>query len=52
MDLLPAESRVIMALEAIKNDEKLSVRAAAKLYNVSDRTIRRNVHNGVTNTMA
>jgi helix-turn-helix, Psq domain len=40
MDLLPAESRVIMALEAIKNNEKLSVRAAAKLYNVSDRTIR------------
>jgi hypothetical protein len=29
-----------MALEAIKNDKKLSVRAAAKLYNVSNRTIR------------
>jgi hypothetical protein len=41
MDLLPAESRVITVLEAIKNDKKLSVRAAAKIYNVSDRTIRR-----------
>jgi hypothetical protein len=35
------EARVILAIEAIQNSQKLSIRAAAKLYNVADRTIRR-----------
>ena len=34
------EARVILALEAIRNDEKLSLRAAAKLYNVPESTLR------------
>lgn len=34
------ESRVILALEAIKNDKNLSVRAAAKIYDVPATTIR------------
>jgi len=28
------EGRVILALQAIQNDEKLSLRAAARLYNI------------------
>ena len=39
MDLPPAEARIILALEAIRNDENLSVRAAVKLYNVYHTTI-------------
>ena len=35
------EARVILALEAIKNDKNLSIRAAAKIYNVPATTIRR-----------
>ena len=34
------EARVILALKAIRNDEKLSLRAAAKLYNVPESTLR------------
>ena len=34
------EARVILALEALQNDEKLSLRAAAKLYNVPQSTLR------------
>ena len=41
MDLPPAEARVIMALEAIRNDKKLSVRAAAKIYEVPRTTLTR-----------
>ena len=41
MDLPSNEARVILALEAIRNDKKLSVRAAAKLYNVYHTTILR-----------
>ena len=33
------EGRVILALEALKRDEKLSLRAAAKLYNVPATTL-------------
>lgn len=33
------ESRVILALEAIKNDKNLNVRAAAKIYDVPAMTI-------------
>lgn len=35
------ESRVILALQAIQADKDLSIRAAAKIYNVSATTIRR-----------
>lgn len=41
MDSVPAKARVVLALEAIKNDGKLSLRAAAKLYNVPPTTLRR-----------
>ena len=34
------EARVILALEAIRNDEKLSLRAAAKLYDIPESTLR------------
>src|ERR1700741_5244262 len=34
MDLLPDEARVILALEAMKNNKKLSSREAVKLYNI------------------
>ena len=34
------EARVILALKAIKNDTNLSIRAAAKIYNVTASTIR------------
>ena len=41
MDSLSNEARVILALEAIRKDQKLSIRAAAKIYNVSDQTLHR-----------
>ena len=34
------EARVILALEAIQSNKKLSLRAAAKLYNVLETTLR------------
>ena len=34
------EARVILALEAIQNDKHLSLRAAAKLYNILYNTLR------------
>jgi hypothetical protein len=34
------EARVLLALDAIQNDEKLSLRAAARLYNVLYNTLR------------
>ena len=40
MDLPLAEARVILALKAIKNSEKLSIRAAAKAYSVPFTTLR------------
>ena len=39
MESTSYEARVILALEAIKNNEKLSVRAAAKIYNISHTTL-------------
>ena len=33
------EARVILALKALENDEKLSLRAAAKIYNVYHTTL-------------
>src|SRR5437667_6135815 len=41
IDLPPAEARVIIALKAIRNDKKLSVRAAAKIYEVPRTTLTR-----------
>lgn len=41
MSLASYEARVNLALEAIRKDQNLSIRAAAKIYSVSDRTIRR-----------
>ena len=41
MESLPYEARVNLALESIQNDKKLSFRAAAEIYEVSDRTMRR-----------
>jgi hypothetical protein len=35
------EARVLLALAAIQNNKKLSVLAAAKLYNVLETTLRR-----------
>jgi hypothetical protein len=43
--LLPNESRVILALQALKNDNTLSLRAAAKTYNISAATLMRR-HDG------
>jgi len=41
MDLPPVEARVILALEAMKSDEKLGLRAAAKHYDVPYTTLHR-----------
>jgi len=41
MALLPNESRVILALQALKNDNTLSLRAVAKTYHVSTITLMR-----------
>ena len=40
MESTPYEARVNLALEAIQKDENLSLRAAAKIYNVAINTIR------------
>ncbi len=34
------EARLLLALRALEDDEDLSIRAAAKLYNVPEATIR------------
>ena len=36
-----SEAQLNLAIKALRNDENLSVRAAAKIYNVADRTLRR-----------
>jgi hypothetical protein len=41
MSDIPYEARVNLALGAMQKNENLSIRAAAKIYDVSDRTIRR-----------
>ena len=41
MSALPYESRVILAIESLKNDPNLSLRAAAKIYNVDRTTLAR-----------
>lgn len=40
MESSSIESRTILALEALKNDPKLSVRTAAKIYIVPEATLR------------
>ena len=40
MSLLSQESQIILAIQAIQSSEKLSVRKAAKIYNVSEATLR------------
>lgn len=35
------EARVNLALQALENDRRLSIRAAARTHNVSERTVRR-----------
>ena len=37
----PVEAKVILALEALKNDPKLSLKAAARLYSVPYTTLHR-----------
>jgi hypothetical protein len=39
MESITYEARVNLAIEAIKNDENLSIRTAAKIYNVSHTTL-------------
>lgn len=41
MSSIPYQAIVNSALGAIRNGKNLSIRAAAKIYNMSDRTIRR-----------
>lgn len=41
MSSIPNEAKLNLALKALHNDKTLSVRAAAKIYNVADRTLRR-----------
>ena len=38
------ESRLQLAIESIKNDKTLSVRGAAKLYNVPEATLRHRIN--------
>jgi len=40
MDNLPKEARMLLALEALKNSEKLSVLAAANIYNIAETILR------------
>jgi hypothetical protein len=40
MESLPRESRLVLALEALKKDPKLSVRKAAKIYEVPESSLR------------
>jgi hypothetical protein len=39
MALLLKEGRLIMAVQALEKDEKLSLRAAAKIYSISFKTL-------------
>ena len=40
MEIHTAEARIILAIEAIRTSKKLSCRSAAKIYNVSETTLR------------
>ena len=50
MQLPTPEARVILAIEAIRTSKKLSVRAAAKLYNVPEATIRHRINGRTSRT--
>ena len=39
------EARVLLAIEALRSNQKLSIAAAAKIYDVASRTIRRRLAN-------
>ncbi len=39
MDSTPYEARIVLALKALESSPKLSIRAAAKIYNVSNTTL-------------
>ena len=41
MSSIPVEAKVILALEALENDPKLSLKAAARLYSVPYTTLHR-----------
>ena len=41
MSSIPVEAKVVFALEALKNDPKLSLKAAARLYSVPYTTLHR-----------
>ena len=41
MEIHTQEARIILAIEAIQSSQKLSRRCAAKIYNVSETTLRR-----------
>jgi len=40
MDNLPKEARMLLALKALKNSEKLSILAATNIYNIAETTLR------------
>lgn len=41
MNTFPYEARVNLALQALKDDQQLSIRAEARAHNVAERTVRR-----------
>ena len=41
MSSIPVKAKVVLALEALENDPKLSLKAAARLYSVPYTTLRR-----------
>ena len=40
METTSKESRIILAIQALKRSQKLSIRSAARIYNVSETTLR------------
>jgi len=40
MDNLPKEARMLLALEALKNSQKLSVLATTNIYNIAETILR------------
>ena len=43
MEIHTAEARIILAIEAIRTSKKLSCRSAAKIYKVSETTLRKRI---------
>ena len=48
MQIQTQEARVILAIEAIRSNQKISCRAAARLYNVPEATVRYRMHGRAT----